>query len=973
MSIEPARVLAQLEALPAEERASRLRVSPLDGRGVAVLAEAVEQMALSEVGRALEASAVLLEAAKALGGAAALSDAWRARAQSLAYAGRFEEALPQYDEALSSARRADDASRAAAAQLAMIHALVHLGRFDEALAAGEAARAAFAAAGDPRRAARAECSLGGVHQKRDDPAAALACFQRARPWLEDDPVARAQLDTNRGLALLALHEFSAAQRAYEAALPVFEASGLAWAAAIVEGNLAELAGRQGLLQRALRHVERTRRHLERDAAPIELARVSVEQAETLLTLGCAREAAAQLEAALPLLRSQGLALETAQALAALGRARWLLDDPQAAEPILLEASDAYGRLEQIAAQARIDLLLAQLAAGSGRLAQARHLATAAAAALGDRPADAAAAHYHLARIDLDECRPGAALSEIERGLRLSEPLGIGPLLADLLHVRARARAASGEGAAALVDYRAAVIHAERVRGALQAERFRLAFHGGRVAMFEDWATLALNVASASGGGDSAGAATGQVARRLTGDAARDAFEAIERAKSRVLLERVGDEATAASIADEAPAVEGVDAVEADMERRLARATAEVNALYSALADAHREAGAATRLVDLRQEIESRQQLIETLEGRLATTRGDGELRAGPVALADVQAALRPDAALIEYFATPREVLALVLRRDGVCAARRLCEPAQVEAQVRRVQFQMRRALRPGACDGAGGARLLDDARRELGALHNLILAPLGEALSDVRRLVVVPHGPLHATPWAALWDGRRSLGERCELIVAPSASLWLRLRARPQVEVDAMRVLIVGAADDAAPDIEREARTLAAELPRASVLLGAQATAERVLAAASQADVIHLACHGHYSADNPLGSGLRLADRWLPAQELAAARWRAGLVTLSGCETGLASVSAGDELMGLLRAFLSAGAGRLLVSLWSVNDESTTGLMSRFYRAMRQTGDPRGAAAALRQAMLATADERPHPAFWAPFILVGGE
>lgn len=114
--------------------------------------------------------------------------------------------------------------------------------------------------------------------------------------------------------------------------------------------------------------------------------------------------------------------------------------------------------------------------------------------------------------------------------------------------------------------------------------------------------------------------------------------------------------------------------------------------------------------------------------------------------------------------------------------------------------------------------------------------------------------------------------------------------------------------------------------------MGPEATAARVQAAAPDARLIHFACHGHFSPHDPLGSGLKLADRWLNVREICDLRLRAGLVTLSGCETGRNVVTAGDELQGLSRAFLAAGAAALLVSLWTVQDEAALKLMTDFYK-----------------------------------------
>jgi CHAT domain-containing protein len=94
----------------------------------------------------------------------------------------------------------------------------------------------------------------------------------------------------------------------------------------------------------------------------------------------------------------------------------------------------------------------------------------------------------------------------------------------------------------------------------------------------------------------------------------------------------------------------------------------------------------------------------------------------------------------------------------------------------------------------------------------------------------------------------------------------------------------------------------------------------------------------------------------------------AELVTLSGCATGLNSVAPGDELLGLVRVLLYAGAQSLLLSLWDVNDESTAEFMKLFYRSLTVHGDK---AVALQAAMKELRDYYPHPYYWAPFVIVG--
>jgi CHAT domain-containing protein len=92
------------------------------------------------------------------------------------------------------------------------------------------------------------------------------------------------------------------------------------------------------------------------------------------------------------------------------------------------------------------------------------------------------------------------------------------------------------------------------------------------------------------------------------------------------------------------------------------------------------------------------------------------------------------------------------------------------------------------------------------------------------------------------------------------------------------------------------------------------------------------------------------------------------LITLSGCGTGLSEIAAGDELLGLTRGLLTAGAQSLLVTLWDVHDQTTANFMRLFYLHSADTKDK---AAALRNSMLELRQHVRHPYYWAPFILIG--
>lgn len=115
-------------------------------------------------------------------------------------------------------------------------------------------------------------------------------------------------------------------------------------------------------------------------------------------------------------------------------------------------------------------------------------------------------------------------------------------------------------------------------------------------------------------------------------------------------------------------------------------------------------------------------------------------------------------------------------------------------------------------------------------------------------------------------------------------------------------------------------------------------------------------------------SAIRLGDSFLSLYDLYHLRLPVELITLSGCATGLNVVDAGDELIGMARGLLHAGAQSLILSLWDVHDSSTAQYMQSFYRHL---GEGKTKAKSLQAAMIDLRESYPHPYQWASFFLVG--
>ena len=145
----------------------------------------------------------------------------------------------------------------------------------------------------------------------------------------------------------------------------------------------------------------------------------------------------------------------------------------------------------------------------------------------------------------------------------------------------------------------------------------------------------------------------------------------------------------------------------------------------------------------------------------------------------------------------------------------------------------------------------------------------------------------------------------------------------------------------------------------------------------TRSPIVHIAAHGLFRLDAPNFSHIKLADRQLSTIEAFNLNLSScSLITLSACETGRAVVGGVDEVIGLGRGFLYAGAASLLPSFWKVDDASSAELMTMFYQALLNGQNKAAALASAQRAFLARARTsirpyRVHPYFWAAFHLIG--
>ena len=148
----------------------------------------------------------------------------------------------------------------------------------------------------------------------------------------------------------------------------------------------------------------------------------------------------------------------------------------------------------------------------------------------------------------------------------------------------------------------------------------------------------------------------------------------------------------------------------------------------------------------------------------------------------------------------------------------------------------------------------------------------------------------------------------------------------------------------------------------------------------SQYRYIHFATHGVLDTERPGLSSLVLSmvdsagkpqDGFLRANDIYNLKLPAELVVLSACQTGLGKEIKGEGLVGLTRGFMYAGAARVVVSLWSVNDKATAELMTKFYEKMLKQGARPAAALRAAQVEMWRVKQWQSPYYWAAFTLQG--
>jgi CHAT domain-containing protein len=855
--------------------------------------------------------------------------------------GHLVDAVQAFDRAHDAFRLLGQAKHAAATQVPRIMALSMLGRYDDAITCAEHTQREFIALHDPRAAAKVSLNLGGLHLLRGGYAQGVRHSRDAAVLFArvGDHEHSVMADINMAGALSWLGDFDEALRIYARAEMRATAHAFPVLQALVEEAVALVRFARGQFGQALAGFERARRRYEQLAMPRQQAVVEKQLADTYLELNLLPEALALFEVTLARFRTLNLHTEEPWTLAQRGRAQSLLGQHAEAAQSFVQAGELFATQGNVVGQAAVSIARAELALAAGESGAALELAAQAARGFGSAGqlegrlrADVVRAHALLRAASVEQ-----AQALFEAALAQAHAARLLPLQVRCLTGQGLAAQSRGQTQAAHDAFSKAVTLFEQQRRALPDDAMRSAFLSDHLRPYQELLRLALDAH----------------AQQPSPQHAAEVLRLLDRFRASALGERVAS-------------LGGADAGSVDSVAT-ERLRTRLNWLHRKVQRQREEGAPAAHLVE---EMRSTEHALleQARRERLsmpAQSPSGGDNGFDP---AELQRQLGPADALVEYGVQDDELFACVVNHTGIAVHRRIAPWSAVLEALRSARFQIE-TLRHGAMPVEEHlAHLTERARLRLRRLHDLVWQPLVPALGVRQRVLVVPHAQLGALPFAALDDGHGCLAERHELAIAPSARLALHGLLRQPAP--AARALVLGESARLAHAAE-EARAVADLFgsDAAVAFIGKAASIETLRQHAAGFDVIHLACHAQFRSDNPTFSALHLHDGALTVDLIETLGLAPATVVLGGCETGLAEIGSGDEMVGLVRAFMIAGAARVLASMWPVDDAVTAGFMASFYSALRRGEAP---ATALCEAQMAVRRKHPHPLYWAAFTLYGG-
>ena len=864
-----------------------------------------------------------------------------ARGDALKLLDRAAEAWETLDEAGRLFQTIGDEVGWARTRIGRVYLSTMLNHVPDALTDAERARTIFTDHGEHERLLRLDLNTALVHSLLGDQFQALRLYHSALAIAETLGETGQQylglLYMDIGQAHESLGDFSQALAYHERARSLYIARNETLYIAVSELNIAYIAQAQGHYRRALSLMygilERGIEHF-----PVEYRAVKREIVECYLYLNRyaeAREMASQIVADY---RKLADTHEIARNLVHLATAEAELNHFDAARAALEEAEPIFISLGAAAWVATVQLRRGRIALKQGDIRTAHELALNAANCFEQNGQRANYARASLvvgqARLAMGDYRE--AVSAATKALQIAQRFNV-PSLRYASHLLlGKISEAQQDIKRAARRYQAAVTTVERVQRGL---------------------TITLRSGFLEDKGE---ASRSLIHLYLRSGRNECAFDTLERAKSQVLLSYMANR-------EQFHWSRGNTSSQTLM-KELNVLREEHQWFYRLAHEPHRDTERSSVVSPEKAlaEVAIRERRIRAITEQLYLHSGDNHQSkyVETTSMKEVQSTLQEDTLLIEFYSDDSGLWAFMLNGRTIKV-----QPLPTNAQtLNQLLAQLRGNIAAAlAVDPRApvARNLVQLAQRILKRLHSLLIEPLRLDQYNPQKLIVVPYGVLHYLPFQILYDGSEYLIQKHEIVILPAAGL----ATQPAPKRKPGALILANSWEGRLPHTLAEAQIVQGLF---GGTLYAGESSNRIALQAAPTQILHIATHGEHRLDQPDLSYLQLADGQLYADDTLQQDMSYELVTLSACETGRANVEASEELIGLGRGFLYAGAGALLVSLWQVADTSTLCFMEQMYKALRMGVSKSGAVRQAQQYML-SGDGWQHPAFWGAFQLIGND
>lgn len=938
-------ILAQLIRLPRRSaRIEALRAYPelRNAETVAWLCDVVRERARVNTSEVIPIAELAMAIASHLRKPDARARSLRAMGNALHVSGNNAAAISHHEKAKEIFFRIGDQVETARTLSASIQPLILTGKYKKALANAGSARRIFTAQRDKWRVGRLDLNTGNIFHRQDQFAKALQWYRRAYRGLsadaEKDPEATAVALHNIAMCLVSLNDFHGALTAHEQARTFAQKHGMQLLVGQADYNIADLYHFRGQYNRAINLLLATREACIRNNDSYHVALCLLDLSEIYLELNLCHPAEEMAREASAAFEKLGMGYEAGKSLVNLALALAQQGQPVPALDMLVDARRRFVKEKNLVWPFLCDLYRAAILIEQKRHSEAQKLCLTANKFFRTAkiPSNMVFCGLLLARSYLLSGQIESARRAGANTLAVLDKFDL-PVLACSAHqLMAQTHRARGGNQDAYDSYQQARRLLDRTRGGLRSDESKMSFTADKLGIYEGLVELCLEA---------------DVSKRPL----EEAFEHIEQSKSRSLQDLMSNGS------GEYTSKSGSDA-----DRDAVDLRTEINWHSRRLSEEQlrgRQASAKV-MTDLQTTIRKKENQLLRLLREIPTSEAVSSGFSKPATIEEIRESLPAAATLLEYFQIRNRLWAVLLSQDSF----KILPVADVDFVapiLEKLRFQFDKFRLGAEYIKTFESPLLSTTQQYLRTLYDELMLPVTSHIS-AQHLVIVPHGILHYLPFQALFDGNEYLIDKFTLSYAPSATVYRLCHNTPAN--DLRPGLVLGVPDATAPLIREEAIAVAEIIRGSELFLDQKATAAILRDRGSRSRVVHIAAHGHFRSDSPMFSGIQLGDGLLSLLDLYQFKLSADLITLSGCATGVSTVESGDELLGLVRGLISAGAKSALLTLWDVQDASTVDFMKAFYRLI---SSGTGKAKAVQQAAWKTRETYPHPFYWAPFSLVG--